>query len=96
MEVDIGAKKVVPAFEMAILRTSLGGTTRVRAPARYAYGDNGIAKLIPPNSDLCFDVTLVAINDRAAPDEPPEAEATGDVPAWLEVLPPPARYRRGL
>ncbi|EGB05612.1 hypothetical protein AURANDRAFT_30623, partial [Aureococcus anophagefferens] len=60
-EFKLGARAVVPAFEMATLQTSLGGTSRVRAPARYAYGDAEVPKLIPPNTDLIFDVTLVAI-----------------------------------
>jgi FKBP-type peptidyl-prolyl cis-trans isomerase len=37
-----------------------GGTRRLLIPARYAYGPQSVAG-IPPNSDLVFDVTILAV-----------------------------------
>ncbi|KAH8098676.1 tRNA-Phe hydroxylase [Aureococcus anophagefferens] len=88
-EFKLGARAVVPAFEMATLQTSLGGTSRVRAPARYAYGDAEVPKLIPPNTDLIFDVTLVAIGDRVVEDDPPVVEQLEELPPWLAAIAPP-------
>ena len=85
----LGAKAVVPAFEMGCLQTSLGGTTRIRAPARYAYGDHGVPKLIEPGTDLVFDVTLVKIGDRVVDDDPPVVEQLEELPPWLAAIAPP-------
>ena len=71
---------------MGCLQTSLGGTTRIRAPARYAYGDHGVPKLIEPGTDLVFDVTLVKIGDRVVDDDPPVVEQLEELPPWLAAI----------
>lgn len=86
----LGAGAVVPAFEMAALATRLGGTTRVRAPARYAYGDRGVGKLVAPGAALVFDLTLVGVGDERAEDDPPVVEQLEEVPPWLAAIAPPA------
>jgi FKBP-type peptidyl-prolyl cis-trans isomerase len=39
----------------------IGGTRRLIIPAEMAYGANSPAPNIPPNSDLVFDIELIAI-----------------------------------
>lgn len=55
---------VVPGFAQGLMRMRTGGRYRLFVPADLAYGERG-AGPIPPNSDLVFDVTLIATNRMA-------------------------------
>lgn len=50
----------------------------MKCTAPFAFGSRAIGEgenMVPPNSDITFEVTLVAINDLLAP-EPEEEEET--------------------
>jgi FKBP-type peptidyl-prolyl cis-trans isomerase len=51
---------VIPGWTAGIPGMKVGGTRRLMIPAKYAYGSQSTAG-IPPNSDLVFDVTLLAV-----------------------------------
>jgi FKBP-type peptidyl-prolyl cis-trans isomerase len=51
---------VIPGWTAGIPGMKAGGTRRLLIPAQYAYGDTGSSG-IPPNSDLVFDITLIAV-----------------------------------
>lgn len=51
---------VIPGWTAGIPGMKVGGTRRLLIPAQYAYGSQSVAG-IPPNSDLVFDVTLLAV-----------------------------------
>lgn len=51
--------KVIPGWTAGIPGMKVGGTRRLLIPAQYAYGPSG-GPGIPPNSDLVFDITLLA------------------------------------
>ncbi|HET9721903.1 MAG TPA: FKBP-type peptidyl-prolyl cis-trans isomerase [Candidatus Saccharimonadales bacterium] len=51
--------KVIPGWTAGIPGMKVGGTRRLLIPAQYAYGSQG-GPGIPPNSDLVFDVTVLA------------------------------------
>lgn len=51
---------VIQGWSAGIPGMKVGGTRRLLIPAQYAYGATGSAG-IPPNSDLVFDVTLLAV-----------------------------------
>ena len=51
---------VIPGWTAGIPGMKVGGTRRLMIPAKYAYGSQSVAG-IPPNSDLVFDVTLLAV-----------------------------------
>jgi FKBP-type peptidyl-prolyl cis-trans isomerase len=52
--------QLIPGWQGAIPGMKVGGTRRIFIPAQYAYGSQA-AGSIPANSDLVFDVTLLAV-----------------------------------
>lgn len=51
---------VIQGWAAGIPGMKVGGTRRLLIPSQYAYGSQSVAG-IPPNSDLVFDVTLLAV-----------------------------------
>lgn len=56
--------QVVPGFAQGLQQMRAGGRYRIFIPADLAYGANGTGP-IPPNSDLTFEVELIATNRLA-------------------------------
>jgi FKBP-type peptidyl-prolyl cis-trans isomerase len=56
--------QVVPGFAQGLQQMRAGGRYRLFIPADLAYGANGTGP-IPPNSDLTFEVELIATNRLA-------------------------------
>jgi FKBP-type peptidyl-prolyl cis-trans isomerase FkpA/FKBP-type peptidyl-prolyl cis-trans isomerase FklB len=52
---------VIKGFAEAISTMKVGGKRTVYIPAALAYGQNGYPGVIPPNSDLVFEIELLAI-----------------------------------
>lgn len=55
---------VIPGWQTGLLEMKTGGKRRVFIPAAQAYGEAGFGEAIPPNSDLVFDVELLAITEQ--------------------------------
>lgn len=55
---------VVPGFSIALQNMQPGGRYRIQIPAEQAYGAEG-AGLIPPHSDLTFEVALLEFRSQA-------------------------------
>ncbi len=53
---------VIAGWTRGVPGMKIGGTRRLVIPADMAYGSSSPAPNIPPNSDLVFDIELVAIN----------------------------------
>jgi cyclophilin family peptidyl-prolyl cis-trans isomerase len=53
--------KLIPGFREALLMMSVGDKTTVFIPAQLAWGESGAGNLIPPNSDVIFEIELVEI-----------------------------------
>jgi|SRR5579862_300493 len=51
---------VIQGWTAGIPGMKVGGTRRLWIPAQYAYGAQSVGG-IPPNSDLVFDITLLAV-----------------------------------
>eukprot|EP01084_Bolivina_argentea_P273935 466763_1 len=62
-ETRLGIQENIIGMEHALLSMSEGEKTRVWIPSRLGYGETGGAPLIPPNSDLVFEFTMVNINN---------------------------------
>jgi len=59
---QIGIGKVIRGLDEGIVLMSLGERAVIRVPAVLAYGEHGQGDIIPPNSDLVFDVELLKID----------------------------------
>ncbi len=56
-----GLNQVIEGWTKGVPGMKIGGTRRLVIPAVQAYGSARAAANIPPNSDLVFDIELVAI-----------------------------------
>lgn len=52
--------QLIPGWQAGVPGMKVGGTRRIFIPSQYAYGPQG-GPGIPPNSDLVFDMTLIAV-----------------------------------
>jgi FKBP-type peptidyl-prolyl cis-trans isomerase len=59
----LGQGKVIKGFDEGLVGMKQGGLRRIIIPAALAYGKAGSPPVIPPNSDLIFDVTMGAVTN---------------------------------
>lgn len=59
--ITFGLDQVIAGWAHGVPGMKVGGTRRLIIPAELAYGAASPAKNIPANSDLVFDIDLVAI-----------------------------------
>lgn len=57
-----GLDQVIAGWTQGVPGMKVGGTRRLIIPSVMAYGSRRAAANIPPNSDLVFDIELIAIN----------------------------------
>lgn len=57
----LGVGQVIKCWDFTLARMSVGQKVKVLCPSQTAYGSRGAGGLIPPNSDLYFEVELVKI-----------------------------------
>lgn len=59
--ITFGLDQVIKGWTLGVPGMKVGGTRRLVIPAEQAYGASSPARNIPANSDLVFDIDLVAI-----------------------------------
>ena len=59
--ISFGLDQVIKGWTVGVPGMRIGGTRRLIIPAEMAYGASSPEKNIPANSDLVFDIDLVAI-----------------------------------
>lgn len=59
--VTFGLNQVIKGWTQGVPGMKVGGTRRLVIPSAMAYGSVRAAANIPPNSDLVFDIELVAL-----------------------------------
>ena len=59
--ISFGLDQVIKGWTVGVPGMRIGGTRRLIIPAEMAYGASSPAKNIPADSDLVFDIDLVAI-----------------------------------
>ncbi len=61
LQFTIGLKQVIKGFEEGVMQMQVGEKRRLFIPAALGYGPRGVGLFIPPNTDLIFDVELLAM-----------------------------------
>lgn len=64
--ISFGLDQVISGWTHGVPGMKVGGTRRLVIPAEQAYGTSSPAPNIPANSDLVFDIDLVAIPRNGA------------------------------
>ncbi|WP_261555556.1 FKBP-type peptidyl-prolyl cis-trans isomerase [Frankia tisae] len=59
---EIGVGRVIKGWDEGVPQLSLGEKAVLTITPDYGYGPRGFPPVIPPNSDLVFEVELLAIN----------------------------------
>ena len=57
----LGVGQVIKCWDMSVIRLSIGEKISVVCPSELAYGSRGAGNVIPPNSDLVFEMELINI-----------------------------------
>lgn len=60
-ETQIGVGQVIKGWDEGVVGMKVGGIRRLYVPSSMAYGESGAGAVIPPNSDLIFEVQLLEI-----------------------------------
>ncbi len=64
--ITFGLGQVIKGWTEGVPGMKIGGTRRLVIPSEMAYGSARASASIPPNSDLVFDIDLVAIPRQGA------------------------------
>jgi peptidylprolyl isomerase len=83
----VGAHRVIPGWDLGFQGMRVGGKRRLFIPYQLAYGDRG-QQVIPPRSELIFDVELVS---QSATEPKPKSPPATPVPAHPATPSPAAR-----
>ena len=57
----LGTDRVMPAWNQTVAGMRVGGKRRVLVPSAQGYGADGVEGLVPPNTDLIFEIELLDV-----------------------------------
>jgi peptidylprolyl isomerase len=87
IEFPQGMRRVITGWDQGFEGMRVGGKRRLFIPYQLAYGEKGRPPVIPPKSNLIFDVEFVSQRDPNAPPPPPPAPQQPS--AQPQSAPPP-------
>lgn len=74
----IGAGQVIPCWDKGVMRMRIGEKAVLHCPAEQAYGSRGAGGVIPPNSDLKFEVELFQSGSKKESSKPKKEKKKQD------------------
>ena len=60
-EFQIGSRQVILGWEKGLLGMKEGGIRKIFIPYQLAYGENGAGEIIPPKSNLIFEIKIIKV-----------------------------------
>jgi len=57
----IGTEKVIKGWNIGVPGMKVGGKRRLMVPSELGYGESGVGDVVPPNSDLIFEIELIEV-----------------------------------
>ncbi len=60
----LSTKRVIRGWILGLKDMQVGGKRRLRVPAHLAYGERQIGSMIPPHSNLIFEIELLEVLTR--------------------------------
>lgn len=58
---QIGMKRVIEGWELGLMGMKVGGKRTLFIPSKLGYGQRGAGDLIPPNSNLIFEIEIISV-----------------------------------
>jgi peptidylprolyl isomerase len=75
-----GFRRVIPGWDLGFEGMRVGGRRRLFIPYQLGYGEAGRPPVIPPKSELIFDVELMAVADTLPRAEPMPGAPAASIP----------------
>lgn len=60
----IGTGRVIKGWDQGLMGMRVGGKRKLWVPAALAYGERQVGDMIPPNSNLLFEIELLSVLTR--------------------------------
>lgn len=86
MEMRLGKGEILPGMDLGLRALTLGCRATLRIPQALGYAAHGIPRVIPPSSDLIFEVELLEVDGVPASSAPPRPAPIRPAPASRETL----------